>query len=186
MTAPPAAPTAAPRRATPATKGMVWLPGGTFRMGSDDHYPEEAPAHAVSVGGFWVDATPVTNLQFGRFVKATGYVTQAEQAPSGADYPGAKPELLVPGSVVFRQPRQRVDMRDHLQWWDWVAGADWRHPEGPGSSLQGKERHPVVHVAFEDAQAYAAWAGKALAHGGGVGVRRLGGALGGGGGVRLG
>ena len=160
MAAPTAAPSAA--AATPATKGMVWLPGGTFRMGSDGHYPEEAPAHAVSVGGFWVDATPVTNLQFGRFVKATGYVTQAEQAPSGADYPGAKPELLVPGSVVFRQPRQRVDMRDHLQWWDWVAGADWRHPEGPGSSLQGKERHPVVHVAFEDARAYAAWAGKAL------------------------
>ena len=121
-------------------------------MGSDDHYPEEAPAHEVSVGGFWIDATPVTNLQFGRFVKATGHVTLAERAPAGADYPGAKPELLVPGSVVFRQPRQRVDLRNHLNWWDWVPGADWRHPEGPGSTLQGRERHPVVHVAFEDAR----------------------------------
>ena len=154
------APAAAPAPA--ARKGMVWLPGGTFRMGSDGHYPEEAPAHRVTVGGFWLDATPVTNLQFGRFVKATGHVTLAERAPAAADYPGATPEALVPGSVVFRQPRQRVPLGNHLNWWDWVAGADWRHPDGPGSGLQGRERHPVVHVAFADALAYAAWAGKAL------------------------
>jgi formylglycine-generating enzyme required for sulfatase activity len=143
-------------------KRMVWVPGGTFRMGSDAHYPEEAPAHPVTVDGFWIDRAPVTNLQFGRFIKATGYVTLAERAPEAADYPGAKPELLVPGSVVFRPPPHRVDLGDHLQWWDWGPGASWRHPEGPGSTLQGRERHPVVHVAFADAQAYATWVGKAL------------------------
>jgi formylglycine-generating enzyme len=147
--------------AAPA-KDMAWVPGGAFRMGSDDHYPEEAPAHRVAVDGFWIDRYPVTNLRFGRFVKATGYVTLAERAPDAADYPGAIPDRLVPGAVVFRQPRRRADLRDHLQWWDWVPGASWRHPEGPGSTLQRRERHPVVHVAYADALAYAAWAGMTL------------------------
>jgi formylglycine-generating enzyme required for sulfatase activity len=141
---------------------MVWISGGTFTMGSNDHYAEEAPAHQVAVEGFWIDAYPVTNLQFGRFVKATGYRTLAERVPDAADYPGATPELLVAGSVVFVRPAQRVDLNNHNNWWHWVPGACWRHPEGPGSTLNGRERHPVVHVAYEDAAAYAAWAGKAL------------------------
>lgn len=143
-------------------KDMVWIPGGTFRMGSDNHYPEEAPAHPVTVSGFWIDGTQVTNAAFRRFVKATGYVTVAERAPDPAQYPGALPEMLVPGSVVFKQPPGRVAMHNHYNWWDWMAGASWRHPEGPGSTLDGRERHPVVHVAFDDAAAYAEWAGKAL------------------------
>jgi formylglycine-generating enzyme len=143
-------------------KDMVWIPGGTFTMGSNDHYAEEAPAHQVAVDGFWMDSYLVTNLQFGRFVKATGYVTLAERAPNAPDYPDAKPELLVAGSVVFVRPAQRVDLTNHYNWWHWVPGASWRHPEGPGSTLNGRERHPVVHVAWEDAAAYAAWAGKAL------------------------
>jgi sulfatase modifying factor 1 len=141
---------------------MLWIPGGTFRMGSDDHYPEEAPAHPVSVSGFWIDRTPVTNAAFRRFVKATGYVTIAERVPDAAMYPGAKPEMLVPGSVVFRQPPGRISLGNHYAWWDWQPGADWHHPEGPGSMLHGRERHPVLHVAGEDAAAYAAWAGKAI------------------------
>jgi formylglycine-generating enzyme required for sulfatase activity len=141
---------------------MVWIPGGTFRMGADNRYPEEAPAHDVTVDGFWIDRSPVTNLDFLRFVKATGYITVAERPPDAADYPGAKSELLVPGAVVFQQPRHRVDLRDHLQWWGWLAGASWRHPEGPGSTLNGRERHPVVHVAYADVEAYCAWTGKEL------------------------
>ena len=143
-------------------KDMVWLPGGTFLMGSNDHYPEEAPVHEVVVGGFWIDRYAVTNAAFRRFVKATGYVTVAERAPTAEDYPGAKPEMLVPGSVVFMQPPGRVDIRNHYNWWDWMPGADWRHPEGPGSTLDGRDRHPVVHVAWADVEAYAAWAGKAI------------------------
>lgn len=146
----------------PPSKNMVWIPGGTFRMGSDVHYPEEAPSHEVSVGDFWIDTHPVTNLEWKRFVKATGYITLAERAPSAEQYPDAKPEMLVPGSVVFRRPRQRVSLDNHYNWWVWVAGADWRHPEGPGSNLDGRERHPVVQVAWEDVEAYARWAGKAL------------------------
>ncbi|MGH2532081.1 MAG: formylglycine-generating enzyme family protein [Thermomicrobiales bacterium] len=141
---------------------MVWIPGGTFLMGSNDHYPEEAPAHRVTVAGIWMDEYPVTNQQFRRFVKATGYVTVAERTPHATDYPGAKPEMLVPGSAVFLQPEGPVDLRNHYNWWTWVAGADWRHPEGPGSDLTGRDRHPVVHLAYEDAAAYAAWAGKDL------------------------
>jgi formylglycine-generating enzyme len=141
---------------------MVWIPGGTFLMGSDDHYPEEAPAHPVTVGGFWVDRHTVTNHQFARFVAKTGYVTVAEQAPDPADYPGAKPELLVPASIVFRQPPHRVDLRNHYNWWTYVPGADWRHPQGPGSSIRKKPDHRVVHVAFQDVQAYARWVGKQL------------------------
>jgi formylglycine-generating enzyme len=142
--------------------GMVWLPGGTFLMGSDDHYPEEAPAHPVTVDGFWMDATAVTNSAFRRFIEATGYVTLAERPPNPADYPDADPALLVPGSAVFQKPPHRVDLRDYRQWWSYLPGADWRHPEGPDSSLNGRWNHPVVHVAYADAEAYAAWAGKAL------------------------
>jgi formylglycine-generating enzyme required for sulfatase activity len=141
---------------------MVWIPGGTFLMGSDAHYPDEAPAHPVSVSGFWIDRTAVTNAAFRRFVKATGYVTLAERVPDAAVYPGAQPELLVAGSVVFQQPPGRVSLQSHYAWWDWQPGADWRHPEGPGSNLNGRERHPVLHVAWEDVSAYAAWAGKVI------------------------
>ena len=143
-------------------KHMAWVPGGTFRMGSDDFYPEERPVHRVTVDGFWMDEHPVTNAEFRRFVRATGYQTVAERAPNPADYPGADPALLVPGSLVFQRPRQRVSVSDYRVWWAYVPGACWRYPEGPGSTLHGRERHPVVHVAYEDAGAYAAWAGKAL------------------------
>ncbi|KEF43330.1 MAG: gliding motility-associated lipoprotein GldK [Cyanobium sp. CACIAM 14] len=141
---------------------MVWIPGGCFSMGSDAHYPEEAPAHRVRVGGFWIDRAPVTNAQFLKFVKATGHVTLAEQTADPALYPGALPELLAPASIVFVPPPGPVGTGDHYRWWQYVKGADWRHPEGPGSSIRGREHHPVVHVAHRDAAAYAAWAGKAL------------------------
>lgn len=144
------------------TQGMVRLPGGTFRMGSDRHYAEEAPAHNVRVDGFWIDPTTVTNADFRAFVEATGYVTFAERPANAADYPGADPAMLVPSSVVFRKTPGPVRLDNHMQWWAYVAGADWRHPRGPGSSLQGLWKHPVVHVAFEDAMAYAQWAGKDL------------------------
>jgi formylglycine-generating enzyme required for sulfatase activity len=146
----------------PLLEGMARIPGGTFLMGSDAHYPEEAPAHKVSVDGFWMDVHAVTNAEFKRFVDATRHVTLAEKPANAADYPGAKPELLSPHSVVFRKTPGPVDLRNAYQWWTYVAGADWRHPRGPGSSLQGLWRHPVVHVAFEDAEAYAKWAGKEL------------------------
>jgi formylglycine-generating enzyme required for sulfatase activity len=146
----------------PPFEGMVWIPGGNFLMGSNNHYREEAPAHEVSVDGFWMDQFAVTNAQFARFVDATGYVTSAERPPNPADYPGAKPEMLVPASVVFQKPRQRVDLRNHYNWWTYVPNANWRHPEGPGSSIEGRADHPVVHVAFEDVEAYAKWAGKEL------------------------
>jgi formylglycine-generating enzyme len=141
---------------------MAWIAGGSFRMGSDRHYPEEAPAHEAHAGGFWMDRTPVTNEMFARFVRETDYVTSAERAPRAEDYPDAKPEMLVPASVVFERPAAPVDMSNHFNWWRYVPGANWRHPLGPRSELNGRARHPVVHVAYEDAQAYAAWAGKAL------------------------
>jgi formylglycine-generating enzyme required for sulfatase activity len=131
-------------------------------MGSDKHYPEEAPAHKVSAGGFWMDRHTVTNRDFRLFVEATGYLTLAERPANEADYPGALPDLLLPSSVVFKNARNRVDLRDPSNWWTDVAGADWLHPRGPRSSIEGLEDHPVVHVAFEDAQAYAAWIGKEL------------------------
>ena len=146
----------------PPAKDMVWIPGGTFMMGSNDHYPEEAPAHEVTVNGFWMDQYTVTNAHFSRFVEDTNYVTSAERCPNPKDYPGAIPELLVPASVVFRRPGYKVSLSDHFQWWTYVPGASWRHPLGPGSSLKGLAKHPVVHVAFEDACAYATWAGKTL------------------------
>ena len=145
-----------------APSGMKWVPGGTFRMGSDRHYPEEMPVHEVTVDGFWVDQHIVTNRDFAGFVAATGYRTIAERPLNPADYPGAAPEMLKPGSLVFHKTRGPVDLRDYRNWWSWKAGAYWRHPEGKGSSVAGRLDHPVVHVAFEDAQAYAQWAGKAL------------------------
>jgi formylglycine-generating enzyme required for sulfatase activity len=141
---------------------MVWIPGGTFRMGSDRHYPEEAPAHKVKVGGFWMSRHTVTNAEFSRFVDETGYVTLAERPANPADYPDAKPELLVPSSVVFQKTSGPVDLRSPYNWWTYVAGADWRHPRGPDSSIDGLADHPVVHVAFEDAEAFAKWAGQSL------------------------
>jgi formylglycine-generating enzyme required for sulfatase activity len=142
--------------------GMVWIEGGAFLMGSDKHYPEEAPAHRVEVDGFWIEVEPVTNYRFKKFVEATGYVTLAERTPDPSLYPGAKPEMLVPASVVFQKAKRTVEMADCYNWWTYVKGADWRHPEGPGSSLKGRLDHPVVHVAYEDAVAYATWAGKDL------------------------
>jgi formylglycine-generating enzyme required for sulfatase activity len=140
----------------------LWIPGGEFRMGSDKHYKEEAPAHNVRVHGFWMDRTPVTNEQFARFVAATNYVTVAEKVPNAADYPGALPEMLIAASTVFIKPSQRVDMRNAYNWWHWVPGADWRHPQGPQSTLEGKAQHPVVQLALEDVEAYLKWIGKEL------------------------
>jgi formylglycine-generating enzyme len=146
----------------PPDKDMAWVPGGTFLMGSEDFYPEERPVHRAAVDGLWVDRHPVTNAEFRRFVKATGYLTVAERPLEQADYPDADPALLVPGALVFRRTLGPVDLRDFRNWWAWVPGACWRHPEGPASTLHGRERHPVVQVAYQDAAAYAAWAGKAL------------------------
>jgi formylglycine-generating enzyme len=141
---------------------MVHLAGGTFRMGSESFYPEEGPIREMTVGDFWIDRHPVTVAEFRRFVKATGYVTLAEREPERADYPDADPELLVPGSLVFHKTAGPVDLRDFRNWWSYVPGAQWRHPEGPDSTLHGRERHPITHVAYEDALAYARWAGKEL------------------------
>jgi sulfatase modifying factor 1 len=141
---------------------MVFVPGGTFRMGSERHYPEEAPAHNVSVDGFWIDKTPLTNRQFRNFVNATGYVTFAELKPQAQDYPGALPHMLKPGSLVFTPPKHAVDLRDWSQWWNFKFGANWRRPYGPRSSISGLDDHPVVHIAYRDAEAYANWAGKEL------------------------
>ena len=148
---------------TPATRaGMIHIPGGTFRMGSDKHYPDEAPVHRVTVDAFWIDRTPVTNHEFRKFVDATGYVTFAEIAPDPKDYPGALPHMLKAGSLVFSPPGHRVDTRDWSQWWAFKFGANWKRPYGPGSSIKGLDDHPVVQVAYRDAEAYAKWAGKAL------------------------
>lgn len=141
---------------------MVWVSGGSFSMGSDSHYPEEGPVHSVTVESFWIDKYTVTNEQFARFVDATKYVTLAERPPRAEDYPGAKPDMLQPASVVFRQPAHRVDLRDHFNWWTYIPGANWRHPEGPKSSIVDRAQHPVVHIAYEDADAYAKWIGKDL------------------------
>lgn len=146
----------------PPDKDMVWIPGGTFLMGSTQFYPEEAPVQRVTVDGFWMDTHTVTNEQFQRFVEETGYVTVAERPLNPADYPGADPSLLVPGSLVFQQPSHPVDLRDFRNWWAYVPGANWRHPEGPDSSIEGRDKYPVVQIAYEDAEAYARWAGKSL------------------------
>ncbi len=142
--------------------GMVQLPGGTFTMGSDDHYAEEAPAHRVSVDPFRIDRFAVTNAQFRSFIEATGYVTLCERPVNPADYPGADPALCVPSSCVFVKPQQRVDLQNAYNWWTYIAGTNWRCPEGPDSSIEGRDDEPVVHVALEDVEAYAAWIGKSL------------------------
>ncbi|TSC32407.1 formylglycine-generating enzyme family protein [Corallococcus sp. Z5C101001] len=152
--------TARPGRAP--SPDMVWIPGGTYWMGSDHHYPEEAPAHQVTVSGFWMDRYTVTNEQFARFVEQTGYVTVAQRPLVAADYPGATPESLVPGSLVFQKAKQPVDLGNVANWWSYVPGASWKHPEGLRSSVKHRRDHPVVHIAYEDAEAYATWAGKAL------------------------
>src|SRR5262249_50488883 len=137
--------------------------GGTFLMGSKHHYPEEAPVHEETVGAFWMDQHLVTNDEFRTFVEATRYVTIAERVPDAAQYPGALPGMLVPGSVVFRQPSLRVDLRNHYNWWTYVPGASWFLPEGPKSSLKGRQDHPVVQVDYADGEAYGKWAGKEVA-----------------------
>lgn len=143
-------------------KHMIWVPGASFLMGSNNFYPEERPVRREAVGGFWMDPHPVTNADFRQFVSATGYTTVAERPPDPAAYPDADPSLLVPGSLVFRKPAGPVDLRDYRAWWEYAPGADWRHPEGQDSTLDGRDDHPVVHVTYEDACAYADWAGKAL------------------------
>ncbi len=150
------------RAATPPAPGMRWIPAGEFLMGSEDFYPEEAPVRRVAVDGLWIDESPVTVAAFAAFVEDTGHVTDAEVAPDAAEYPGADPELLVPGSVVFQPSEGPVDLRDVRNWWAWTPGATWRSPEGPGSTVEGREDHPVTQVSCRDAEAYAAWAGKAL------------------------
>ena len=145
-----------------ALAGMRRIPGGRFRMGSDTNYAEEAPAHLAEVDGFWIDTHPVTNENFAAFVAMTGHVTMAEMVPRAEDYPGALPDMLFAGSLVFRKTAKTVDTRDLSQWWELRRDANWRQPYGPGSSLAGLGDHPVVHVAYSDVLAYADWAGKAL------------------------
>jgi len=142
--------------------GMIRISAGTFSVGSDRFYPEEAPVRQVRVDSFRIDATPVTNRQFAAFVEATGHRTAAETPPDPRDYPRMDPALAQPGSLVFRRTSAPVDLRDWSQWWEFCLGADWRHPTGPASSLEGLDDHPVVHVAYGDALAYAQWAGKRL------------------------
>lgn len=156
--------------AAPATRtvkrepgtNMVWLAGGTFAMGSDQGNPDEQPVHSVTVDGFWIDKTEVTNDQFDQFVHATGYVTVAERKPDPRDFPDAAPENLVPGAIVFSPPPGEVSLQDHYLWWKYVPGANWRHPEGPGSTIEGRGQYPVVQVCWEDAVMFAQWAGKTL------------------------
>ncbi len=149
-------------RQEPTYSDMIYLPGGTFLMGSDKHYPEEAPAHRVTVDAFRIDRTPVTNRDFRKFVNDTGYVTFAEIKPDAKDYPDALPHMLKAGSLAFTPPKQPVDLNDWSQWWTFKFAADWRRPYGPRSSISGLDDHPVVHIAYRDAEAYAAWAGKEL------------------------
>jgi len=157
----------------PAPAGMLWIPGGEFSMGAQDPTDmhdavgmqvteDSRPVHRVYVDGFWMDETEVTNAQFAVFVKATGYVTVAERTPRAEDFPGAKPEVLVPGSVMFSPPSHPVSLNNEYAWWSYLPGANWRHPSGAASSIEGKQRWPVIHVAYEDALAYAEWAGKRL------------------------
>lgn len=155
-------PAPALRPGRPPARDMAWIPAGTFLMGSNHHYPEEAPAHRVALEGFWIDRAPVTNAQFLKFVKATGHRTLAERPADPALYPEAPPERLAPASIVFVPPPGSVGTGDPYRWWQYIPGADWRHPEGPGSSIRNRPQHPVVHVAHEDAAAYAAWCGKQL------------------------
>src|SRR4029079_1413771 len=143
-------------------EGASHVPGGEYAVGSDAHYAEEAPRRRVHVGGFWLDRHTVTNRQYAAFVDATRYLTVAERPLDPAAFPGAPAENLVPGSMVFTGTAGPVDLRHISQWWAWTPGASWRRPEGRDSSLDGREEHPVVHVAYEDAAAFAQWAGAAL------------------------
>lgn len=161
----PTVPNSAPAP-EPAPTGMAYIPGGEFSMGMADAdemaMADARPVHRVSVDAFWMDRTEVTNEEFARFVAATHYLTVAERTPRAEEFLGAPPENLVPGAVVFVAPPQPVPLDSQFRWWRYVPGANWRHPLGPGSSLAGREHFPVVHVAYEDAEAYARWAGKRL------------------------
>ena len=141
---------------------MTWIPGGTFAMGSEDFYVEERPVHRVTVDGFWMDERPVTAAEFRRFVRETGHVTVAERPLDPEQYPDADPELLVPGSLVFHGTAGPVGLDDYRNWWEYVPGAFWKRPGGKGTTINGRDNHPVTHVAYEDAEAYAGWAGKEL------------------------
>jgi len=152
----------APSPTRPDLEKMAWLPGGSFTMGSDKFYSEERPAHRERVAGFWMDRHLVTNAEYAQFVAATGYVTVAERPPKREDYPDADAGLLVPGSAVFMPPSHPVSLRDHRAWWSYVPGACWNHPLGPDSTIAGLDDHPVVQIAYEDAWAYAQWAGKEI------------------------
>ncbi|NOT63270.1 MAG: formylglycine-generating enzyme family protein, partial [Acidobacteria bacterium] len=146
-----------------APVGMAYIPGGTFWMGCTDcNMPDTLPQHAVTVNAFWMDKTPITNAEFEKFVKATGYKTIAEITPSAAEFPDAPKDMLVAGSACFTPQQQRISLDNPLAWWEYRKGASWRAPEGPGSSIKGREDHPAVHIAFDDAEAYAKWAGKRL------------------------
>lgn len=144
------------------TQGMVYVPGGRFKMGTAQGHPDESPVHEVEITGFWMDETEVTNESFAEFVEATGYVTTAERKPDPVMFPGVPEENLVAGAVVFTPPESPVGLNNHYAWWRWVKGASWKSPEGPGSSWRGREHHPVVHVSWDDAVAYCAWAKKRL------------------------
>jgi formylglycine-generating enzyme required for sulfatase activity len=157
----PTIPNTARPSATPPS-GMVWIPGGEFSMGGDPDLPDARPVHCVYVDGFWMDRTEVTNADFARFVRATGYRTVAERAPRAEDVPGAPADKLVAGSVVFTPPHEPVPLDSNARWWSYVERASWHHPRGGSDGIEGRDRYPVVHVAFEDAEAYARWAGKRL------------------------
>ena len=144
------------------TEDLSWVPDQTYAMGSERHYPEDGPVHQVTVDGFWIETHQVTNAKFAEFVAATGYVTVAERPLDPADFPGAPAENLQPGSMVFTPTAGPVNLRHIHLWWTWPPGASWRHPEGIGSSIKSREDHPVVHVAYEDAETYASWAGRSL------------------------
>jgi len=156
----------------PAPAGMVWIPGGEFSMGSTVESEslcglpgvtrDALPVHRVYVDGFWMDATELTNEEFEKFVRATGYITVAERTPTKEEFPSAPPENLVAGSTVFTPTKNTVALDDYYQWWRYQPGANWRHPEGPQSNIKGKEKHPAVQIAYDDALAYAKWAGKRL------------------------
>ena len=144
------------------TENMVFVKGGNFMMGSDKFYPEEKPVHKVTVGSFWIDKYLVTNQEYSEFVSTTNYITVAERPLNPADFPTVRQEDLVPGSMVFEKSNEAVNLKDYTNWWRWTKGANWKHPNGPLTTIEGLDNHPVVHIAFEDAEAYAKWKGKEL------------------------